>query len=69
MTVSPPPTPVPQEDPPLTVAEVAALLRVKDETVRTWLRDGDIRGIKAGTRQKAHWRIPRSEIDKLRHGR
>lgn len=48
----------------LTVAEVAALLRVSPATVRRWLMAHDMRGVKVG----ASWRVPQSEVDRLRNG-
>jgi len=44
----------------LTVAEVAAELKVNPETVRRWLRSQKLRGTLLGDR--AGWRIPRSEV-------
>ena len=38
----------------LTVGEVAASLRVHPETVRTWARDGVLRGSKVGTAWRFH---------------
>ena len=54
-------------DPPLTVEEVARLLGVTKPTVRDWLRDGKIRGVKVGidTARRYRWRIPRSEVERL----
>ena len=48
----------------LTVDEAAATLRVTAETVRRWLRDGRIRGVRLGGR-KAGWRIPAGEVRRL----
>lgn len=47
----------------LTVSEVAPLLRVKENTVREWLKAGRLRGFKTIT---GHWRIPRAEVDRVR---
>ncbi len=47
----------------LTVREFAEKLRVKEETVRRWLRAGKIRGVHLGDR--AGWRIPASEVDRI----
>ena len=44
----------------LTVAQVAARLKVNPETVRRWLRAGQLRGILLGDR--AGWRISESEL-------
>lgn len=37
-----------QEETLLTVAEVAEIMRVKDQTVRRWVRDGRIEVVKIG---------------------
>ncbi|MGI8826678.1 MAG: helix-turn-helix domain-containing protein [Chloroflexota bacterium] len=47
----------------LTVADVAALLRVTDETVRTWLRTNQLHGYNLGGR--TGWRVPTSEIPRF----
>jgi len=49
----------------LTVEEVAALLRVDEATVRRWLRDGEIFGLKMGRA----WRISESELQAFLQGR
>jgi excisionase family DNA binding protein len=47
----------------LKVSEVAVMFAVQKETVRDWLRDGTLRGIKIG---KGHyWRIPLSACEAL----
>ena len=43
-----------------TPQEVADALKVEARTVHTWLRDGQMKGVKIGRL----WRIPQSEIDK-----
>ena len=48
----------------LTVNEAAGYLKVHPETVRVWLREGRIRGVKAGF----DWRIYRSDIDRYLSG-
>lgn len=50
-----------------TVAEVAERLKVNEETVRIWLRDGKLRGIRLGSR-RAGWRITESEIERMLSG-
>lgn len=46
-----------------TVREVAQLFEVTSATVRIWLNDGDLRGIKIG---KGHyWRVPASAVEEL----
>lgn len=47
----------------LKVSEVAAMFDVETATVRVWLRDGTLEGIKIG---KGHyWRIPKSAAVEL----
>jgi excisionase family DNA binding protein len=48
------------DDPLYTTAEVAGRLRVHPETVRQWLRDGEMRGTILG--RKAGWRVAGSEL-------
>lgn len=50
----------------LTVDEVATRLRVHAETVRRWLRSGKLHGHLLGDR--AGWRIPASEVERLLTG-
>lgn len=49
----------------LTAQEVAALLRVDEATVRRWLRDGELVGLRVGRA----WRIPESELQVFLAGR
>ena len=42
----------------LTVREVSKMLRVTPETVRRWLKEGQLRGVRVG----AGWRIERREV-------
>jgi len=51
--------------PYLTVGQVARYLGVSDELVRLWLREGTLRGVKTGTSQRHHWRIPRTELQRV----
>ena len=54
----------------LTVEEVAELLKVNDETVRRWIRRGDLPVLALGT-PKAGYRISRQVLDDFiqsRHG-
>ena len=44
----------------LTVNQVAAQLQVNVQTVRRWLRDGELIGIPIGGR--TGWRVPASEV-------
>ena len=46
----------------LTVRQVATKLEVHPETVRTWLREGKLKGIKIGARL---WRIPEEALDEF----
>ncbi len=43
------------------VPEVADRLRVTEETVRTWLRSGRLRGLRPGGR-RAGWRVRESDL-------
>ncbi len=45
----------------LTVPEVAATLRLNEQTVRKWLREGRLPGIYLGTRT-AGWRVRRADV-------
>jgi excisionase family DNA binding protein len=47
--------------PLLNVREVAARMRVSEWTVREWLRQGRIRGLRPGG-TKAGWRISEAEL-------
>jgi len=49
----------------LTVGQVARHLGVSEELVRQWLREGTLRGIKTGSSQRHHWRIPRTELQRV----
>jgi len=51
----------------LTVAEVAERLRLGEETVRRWLRQGKLRGTKLGP-TSAGYRIPESEVQRILKG-
>ena len=50
-----------EDDALLTVDEVAGRLRVHPETVRRWLRTGQMRGVRVGGRRTG-WRIRLSEV-------
>jgi excisionase family DNA binding protein len=52
----------------LTVKEVAERLRIHPVTVRLWLKDGRLRGVRIGG-TKTGWRIPASEVDRILAGR
>jgi excisionase family DNA binding protein len=47
----------------LTVAEIAAELRVDPESVRRWLRDRKLAGINLGKRPG--WRVRREDLDRF----
>lgn len=47
----------------LTVAEVADIFGVKPLTIRTWLKEERLRGIKIGSGH--YWRIPESAVIEL----
>ncbi len=49
------------EDNLLTVQQVADMLQVHPETVRRWLRDGELDGTPLGG--KSGWRIRRSRVE------
>jgi excisionase family DNA binding protein len=52
------------QDELLTVPEVAALLKLNEQTVRRWLREGRLAGTYLGTRQ-AGWRVRRSDVERF----
>lgn len=47
----------------LTVSEIAQRLKVSPETIRRWLRSGQLHGVHLSDR--AGWRVPASEIDRF----
>jgi excisionase family DNA binding protein len=51
-----------EQDPLLSVADVAQLLSVTEPTVREWIKDGKLRANRAGAR---FWRIRQSEVDRM----
>lgn len=48
----------------LTVEEAARRLRLSQETIRRWLREKRIRGIRLAT-ARAGWRIPAAAVDEM----
>lgn len=48
-----------------TVEQVAAELQMNPETIRRWLRSGQLKG-KQFSPPRGPWRIPQSEVDRLR---
>jgi excisionase family DNA binding protein len=56
------------EDRWLTVAEIAERLRVHEQTVRRWLRSGELPGRALG--RKAGWRIREADLEEfMRRGK
>jgi excisionase family DNA binding protein len=51
----------------LTVAEAAQRLKVHPETLRTWLKQGKLKGNRPGSKQLG-WRIPRSAVERFLAG-
>jgi len=51
----------PDADRLLTVEEVAGKLNLTTETIRRWLRTGQLRGVRIGAR-RAGWRISEREL-------
>jgi excisionase family DNA binding protein len=47
----------------LTVPQVAGYMQVHVETVRRWLREGQLRGVNLGG--KGGWRIRRDELERF----
>lgn len=47
--------------PLLTVHDVAALLQVKEATVRQWIRNKDLRAIKFGR----EWRVAEADLEEF----
>lgn len=48
----------------LTVADVAAQLKVPEQAVRRWLREGRLGGMRLGG-TKAGWRIAPSDVERF----
>lgn len=51
----------------LTVEEIAEQLGANPETVRRWLRSGDLRGIRLA--KKLGWRVPEREFQRFMDAR
>lgn len=49
----------------LTTKEVAAMLRVSDQTIRSYVKRGMIPAIKFGTSRRSTVRIPKSGLDQF----
>ena len=56
-----------ENEPMLTVAEVAERLRINPETVRVWLRQGKMQGFLPGG-DRMGYRIPESEVARVLRG-
>jgi excisionase family DNA binding protein len=54
------------EDEALTVAEVAQRLKLSQETVRRWLREGKLRGVRFS--DAGGWRVRASEVERVLGG-
>lgn len=46
-----------------TVEQIATQLQVHEQTVRRWLREGDLRGRNFGG--KTGWRVPQTAMDEF----
>jgi excisionase family DNA binding protein len=55
------------QDEALTVAEVAQRLKLSTETVRRWLREGKLRGVRFS--DAGGWRVRASEVERVLSGR
>jgi excisionase family DNA binding protein len=56
---------MPPEDPWLTLAEIAEVLRLSPATIRSWISKGTLRAMRAGQRK---WLVRRSELDRMLRG-
>jgi excisionase family DNA binding protein len=54
-----------QDDPWLTLAEIADELRMSPATIRSWISKGTLRAMRAGQRK---WLVRRSELDRMLAG-
>jgi excisionase family DNA binding protein len=57
--------PEPEDDPWLTLAEIAEELRMSPATIRSWISKGTLRAMRAGQRK---WLVRRSELDRMLAG-
>lgn len=55
----------PEEDPWLTLSEIAEELRMSPATIRSWVSKGTLRAMRAGRRK---WLVRRSELDRMLAG-
>jgi excisionase family DNA binding protein len=58
--------PEPEDDPWLTLAEIAEELRMSPATLRSWISNGTLRAMRAGKRK---WLVRRSELDRMLAGK
>ena len=58
--------PDPEDDPWLTLAEIAEELRMSPATIRSWISKGTLRALRAGQRK---WLVRRSELDRMLAGK
>ena len=61
----PDPKPEPEDDPWLTLAEIAEELRLSPATIRSWISKGTLRATRAGQRK---WLVRRSELERMLAG-
>src|SRR5205807_8307066 len=54
-----------EDDPWLTLAEIAEELRLSPATIRSWISKGTLRAMRAGRRK---WLVRRSELDRMLAG-
>lgn len=57
--------PEPEDDPWLTLAEIAEELRMSPATIRSWISKGTLRAMRAGQRK---WLVRRSELERMLAG-
>ncbi len=58
--------PEPEDDPWLTLAEIAQELRMSPAAIRSWISKGTLRAMRAGQRK---WLVRRSELDRMLAGK
>jgi excisionase family DNA binding protein len=49
----------------LTVAEVARILRLHPQTIRTWIKSGTMEGVRIGPKK---FRVARGELERVLNG-
>ena len=50
-----------EQDKLLTIQEVAEVLKIAQSTIRRWLNEGKMKGVKLGRQ----WRVKQSELDRI----